>query len=86
MSSSMSNFAHNLGYKSYTGDTGIRIRQRVNQLNLSDNHFVTSRPKKRTEDNIFCINSTASQRTLRDWYLKKQYTNYKCAICGQPPF
>ena len=31
-------------------------------------------------------NSTASQTTLRRWYEKGNYTEYKCSICGQEPF
>lgn len=65
MSSSMKNFSENLGYKTYTGDAGQRIRKRVDELNLSDEHFIVKRPIKRTEENIFCENSTASQKTLR---------------------
>lgn len=86
MSSSMKNFSENLGYKTYTGDAGQRIRKRVDELNLSDEHFIVKRPIKRTEENIFCENSTASQKTLRKWYKKGQYSKYKCSICGQEPF
>lgn len=62
----MKNFAENLGYKTYTGDAGERIRKRVNELNLSDNHFKRKRPQKRTENNVFCKDSTATQKTLRE--------------------
>lgn len=86
MSSSIKNFSENLGYKTYTGDAGRRIRKRVDKLNLSDEHFEIKRPIKRTKENIFCENSTASQKTLREWYKKGQYTEYKCSICGQEPF
>lgn len=61
----MRDFARNLGYKSYSGDAGARIRQKVNKLGLSDEHFIEKRPIKRTEENIFCENSTADQSTLR---------------------
>lgn len=86
ISSSMKNFAENLGYKTYTGDAGERIRKRVNELNLSDNHFKRKRPQKRTENNVFCKDSTATQKTLREWYLKGEYSSYCCSICGQEPF
>lgn len=86
MSSSMKNFAQNLGYKTYTGDAGTRIRKRVDSLNLTDEHFQVKRPLKRSVANIFCKDSTADQKTLRNWYIKGQYTDYKCSICGQLPF
>ena len=41
---------------------------------------------KRNPENIFIKNSTASQTTLRRWYEKGNYTEYKCSICGQEPF
>lgn len=83
---SMKEFAINLGYKTYSGDAGKRIRTRVDRLNLSDEHFTTKRPIKRNIENVFCKNSTAHQSTLRKWYLTEGYSEYKCAICGQEPF
>jgi len=82
----MKDFARNLGYKSYTGDAGVRIRKKVDELGLSDKHFERVRPTKRTFENVFCENSTADQAVLRRWYLKGEYTPYQCAICGQEPF
>ena len=82
----MKDFSKNLGYKTYTGDAGARIRKRVSDLNLSDEHFETKRPQKRTEENVFCKNSTADQKTLRKWYKQGNYTIYECSICGQKPF
>ncbi|MBP3801351.1 MAG: HNH endonuclease [Clostridia bacterium] len=35
---------------------------------------------------MFIENFTADQKTLRDWYLKGKYTEYKCDICGLEPF
>jgi len=61
----MRDFALKLGYSSYSGDAGQNIRKRVKQLNLSDEHFIQKRPIKRDEANIFILNSTATQRTLR---------------------
>ena len=46
---------------------------------------MNKRPILRTEENIFIENSTASQKTLRDWYFKGKYTPYVCSICGQEP-
>lgn len=36
----------------------------------------------RTEENVFCKGSTASQKVLRDWYKKGNYVPYKCDCCG----
>lgn len=85
-STSMKDFALKLGYSSYSGDAAQNIRKRVSKLNLSDEHFIQKRPIKRNEKDIFVLNSTAGQTVLRRWYLKGNYTPYKCAICGQEPF
>lgn len=75
-----------LGYTSSSGDLSNKIKQKIESLKISTAHFTTKTPIKRNEENIFIENSTASQRTLRDWYKKGEYTEYKCAICGQEPF
>lgn len=84
-SSSYSQLCLNLGYKSKSGDLVNRIKVRMNTLNLTEKDFKQDKRIKRTEDNIFIKNSTADQRTLRRWYLNNNYTEYKCAICGQEP-
>ena len=79
--------AKQLGYVSI-GNNGDTIKSRLIKYNISTEHF-TGKPKgfvKRTEENVFCLDSTASQAVLRNWYSKGEYTEYKCAICGQPPF
>lgn len=78
--------AKRVGYVSI-GNNAKTIRRRLDQFNISTEHF-TGRGKgreARDEENIFCENSTATQSTLRKWYIKGQYTDYKCAICGLPP-
>ena len=78
--------AKKVGYVSI-GNNGKTIQNRLDQLNISTEHF-TGRAKgqeKRNEENVFCKNSTATQAVLRRWYVKGQYTEYKCAICGLPP-
>lgn len=79
--------AKQLGYVSI-GNNGNTIKSRLTKYNISTEHF-TGKSKgstKRTEENVFCLNSTASQAVLRNWYLKGEYTEYRCAICGQLPF
>ena len=87
-SSNLLEVAKKLGYTSHSGSNGQRIRQRIDELNLSTDHFTlgNKRPIKRTEENIFIENSTADQKTLRTWYKKGNYTSYICSICGQEPF
>ena len=78
--------AKKVGYVSI-GNNGKTIQNRLDQFNISTEHF-TGRAKgqeKRNEENVFCKNSTATQAVLRKWYVKGQYTEYKCAICGLPP-
>ena len=80
--------AQKLGYTSHSGSNGTRIRQRIDELGLSTEHFDLGhrRPIQRTVENIFVENSTAAQRTLRRHYESGNYTPYVCAICGQEPF
>lgn len=86
-SNSMVEIAQKLGYTSHSGSNGQRIRYRIDQLNISTDHFKlgNKRPVKRTAENIFIENSTAAQRTLRRHYENGNYTPYICSICGQEP-
>lgn len=85
-SSSYRELAKKLGYISI-GSNVKTIQNRLKIFNISAEHF-TGKPKNqsaRCEANVFCKDSTASQATLRRWYIKGNYTEYKCAICGMPP-
>lgn len=76
-----------LGYSPNSG-VSKTIKDYCQKNNISLEHF-TSLSKtvvKRTEDNIFIENSTASQTTLRKYYKKGCYTDYKCSICNQEAF
>ena len=75
-----------LGYKSSSGSSIKLLKQKIEKLGIDTSHFTTKTPVKRTEENVFCKDSTANQATLRRWYVKGEYTEYKCAICGQEPF
>ena len=72
-------------YKSHNGRAYEVVKNRIEKYNISTEHFGTKSAIKRSVDNIFIENSTASQTVLRRWYLKGNYTEYKCAICGLPP-
>ena len=76
-----------LGYVN-TGANHETIWKRIKQYNISTEHW-TNRARgqiKRCPENIFIENSTATQKVVKHWYLKGNYTEYKCAICGQEPF
>lgn len=86
--SSMRQLAEQLGYSANGGTTSKTITKYCEYYNISLEHF-TNLPKeqiKRNPENIFIENSTAGQATLRRWYEKGKYTEYKCAICSQEPF
>ena len=75
-----------LGYSPNSGVTKT-IKDFCQRNNISLEHF-TSLSKssiKRSPENIFVENSSASQTVLREWYTKGKYTEYCCAICGQGP-
>ena len=72
-----------LGYSPNSGVTKT-IKDYCQKNDISLDHFTSLAQNKikRTEENVFCENSTAAQKILRDWYKKGNYTEYKCAICG----
>lgn len=84
--SSFTELAKKLGYTANSGDLTNTIKQRIQKLNISTQHFKRKSPVKRTVQNVFVENSTAAQKTLRSWYFNGQYTDYICSICGQKPF
>lgn len=76
-----------LGYTS-KGSNKETIEQRIKKYNIDISHFNTDLNNghtTRNEKNVFINNSTASQTTLRRWYLKGEYTPYVCSICGLEP-
>ena len=87
-SSNMAEISIKLGYAAKSGSNYTRIRQRIDKLQLSTDHFSIGhkRPITRTFENIFIENSTADQKTLRKYYRQGNYSEYKCSICGLEPF
>ena len=87
ISTSYKDFARNIGYSnSPSGDTIKNIQRWLEPYDTSHFGINKKAPEKRTIENVFIENSTASQKVLRDWYEKGQYSKYECAICGQEPF
>lgn len=75
-----------LGYTTHHGNNNKTVKNRIEKYGISVEHFTSNiNQEKRNFDNIFCEGSTASQQTLRRWYLKNEYSEYKCAICNNPP-
>lgn len=72
-------------YKSHNGRAYETVKNRIEKYDISTEHFNTKPAIKRSPENIFIENSTVRQSVLRRWYLKGNYTEYKCAICGLPP-
>lgn len=75
-----------IGYATPNGNNNQTVKKRLEKYNIDISHFTHKiNPVKRTPDNVFVKNSTASQHTLRQYYLKGNYTSYVCSICGLPP-
>ena len=87
-SNSWRDLGRKLGYNCNSGALKKQIEERVKEFDIDTSHFkaVASNAIERTEENIFIENSTAAQKTLRTWYKKGEYTDYKCSICSQEPF
>lgn len=73
-----------LGYKTTGGNCYKTVKKKVEEYGIDTSHFQNIQKTERTIENVFCENSTAAQKVLRDWYVKGHYTEYKCAICGLP--
>ena len=85
-SSSIREIEKLLGYNSYSGSVANNIKKRIQKLELDISHFHSKQKHNWTIENPFEINSDISQKNLRDYYRKGNYTEYKCSICGQEPF
>ena len=84
-SNNFADLCRKLGYKSDSTKTREVIQKRIDNFNISIEHFTQPLKKERSEENIFIENSDVCQSTLRRWYKKGEYTPYKCSICGQEP-
>lgn len=74
-SSSYKEVLSKLGYSTTSGSNHKTLKNRLEKDNISTNHFSYDADKitKRTEENVFCENSTASQAVLRRWFQGKIY-------------
>lgn len=75
-----------LGYSTLNGGNCNTVRNKLIKYNIDYSHFrLHTHVIKRTVDNVFIKNSTATQKVLRHWYIKGEYSDYKCSICGMQP-
>ena len=73
-----------LGYSSCNGNSYKTIQKRIEEYKIDTSHFHERHSIQRNEENVFCKDSTATQKVLREWYLKGNYSEYKCANFGLP--
>lgn len=78
--------AQKIGYSSYSGDLSNIIKSRIKWLHIDTSHFKRLEQQTLEEKDIFVVNSTASQKTVRKWFMRKDDIEYRCSICGQEPF
>ena len=86
-SKSMKDVIRKLGYSTTSGNNHKTVKNRLQKYNIDISHFTSKSDKiKRSPENIFIENSSASQKVLRTHYKNGNYSKYKCSICGLSPF
>lgn len=73
------------GYKLNTGSTSSMFKKFCVNHNIDYNHFTSNASKitQRNDDNVFCQNSTAAQKTLKKFYINKKDIDVShCQVCG----
>lgn len=71
-----------VGYTTVSGGNTKTVRSRIEKYGIDTSHFSNNGAMIRTEENVFCKDSTASQKVLRDWFKKGEYVPYQCDCCG----
>ena len=77
-----------IGYNSHSGSVINRIQKKLNEYEISTEHFTSSHATivLNTEEDVLILNSKVADKTIRDHYFKGNYSEYKCSICGLLPF
>lgn len=85
-SDSLKDLMHRIGYKCINGNAGKIVKKRLDLLDLDYSKFkLTSKDReKRTFENSFCKDSTASQNYIKRRFRELYTEEYKCSICGLP--
>jgi predicted RNA-binding Zn-ribbon protein involved in translation (DUF1610 family) len=84
-STSFNDLIPKLGYNTRSGSNHNTVKKRLDLYSIDYSHFNNLNRTIRNENNVFIKDSTATQKVLREWYKKGQYTKYICSICGQEP-
>lgn len=71
-----------VGYTTVSGGNTKTVRNRIEKYEIDTSHFSNNGAMIRTEENVFCKDSTAAQKVLRDWFKKGEYVPYQCDCCG----
>lgn len=74
-----------MGRSANSGSNRMLIAQYTKDNQIDTSHF-ENEAKIRTPQDIFIEHSTATQNIMRKYYKRGNYSEYKCAICGQEPF
>lgn len=74
-----------MGQSANSGSNRILISHYIKEHNIDTSHF-NNFSNVRTPKDIFIEKSTDSQKTVRKYYKRGNYSEYKCAICGLDPF
>ena len=77
-------FLQSINVSPNSGGNRLVVTQYIKDNNIDISHF-DNNAVQRCPENIFIKNSTVSQKVLRHWYRKGEYTEYKCSICGLEP-
>ena len=72
------------GVSSTSSVNRIVLSQYVKDNEINIDHFAQP-VLRRTPSDIFIEHSTAAQSTMRRYYKRGEYSEYKCAICGLLP-
>lgn len=73
-----------IGYRN-NGAVSKMLREYLDKYQIDYSHFSRKPHTKRTPENIFIKDSDASQKVLREYYLKGKYSLYVCSICNSDP-
>lgn len=78
-----------LGYKSHGGTVPQTVQKKLQEYNISTEHFTSSHAnltsKYTSVDEVLRQDTTAATNTVREYYFRGEYSEYKCSICGLPP-
>lgn len=86
-SESYRQIALRIGYSDSGGIAKRMIEERISDMGLSTSHFLkhSGGGNKKKDDEVFKLNASVGQSTVRRRFKDKNYAEYKCSICGMLP-